>query len=156
VNRLATAVGLTLAALAVVGAWPAVEAALTPLGALTARTTAALLASLGLPVVVQGSVLVHGGGFACAVGLGCTALTPAALLAAAILSQPLAWAARIAGAAAGAVLVAGVNQLRLAGLVWLGVFEPGWFEAAHLFLGPMVLVLACAAFAAAWLGWAAR
>jgi exosortase/archaeosortase family protein len=155
-GRLAAALAAALLALAALGAWPGGELAIAPLEVLTARLTAAMLAPAGLAVVRQGTVLLHPGGFACDVAASCTALVPATLLVAAILSQPLGWPSRLAGAAAGAAVVAGVNQARLVGLVWLGVRAPGWFEPAHAFMGPALLALATAGCGLAWFAAAQR
>jgi exosortase/archaeosortase family protein len=150
-RRLALALGLALAGLLAIETRPAHGAALAPLEVLTARLTEAMLAAAGLPVVRQAQVLVHAGGFACAITAGCTALIPAALLAAAILSQPAPWRARLVGAATGTALVVAVNQVRLVTLVWLGVRAPGLFDAAHAFVWPGLLALATAAYGFAWL-----
>jgi exosortase/archaeosortase family protein len=150
-GRLTAALGLALAGLAAIESQPACGAALAPLRVLTAQLTAALLAAGGLPVVRQAQVLVHAGGFACAITTACTALTPAALLVAAVMSQPRPWRERIAGAATGVGLVVVVNQVRLVTLVWLGVRAPGLFDAAHGFLWPALLALATAACGIAWL-----
>ncbi len=150
-GRLALALGSALAALAAIESQAACGAALAPLRALTAQLTAAMLAAAGLQVVREGQVLVCPGGFACAITTACTALTPAALLVAAILSQPRPWRERLAGAAAGVGLVVVVHQVRLVTLVWLGTCAPGLFDAAHAFLWPALLALATAACGITWL-----
>lgn len=150
-RRLALALGLALAGLVAIETQPAYDAALAPLRVLTAQLTAAMLSAAGLHVVRRAQMLLHADGFACAISTACTALTPAALLVAAVLSQPASWRARVAGATTGVVLVVVVNQVRLATLVWLGVHAPGLFDAVHAFLWPALLALATAAYGIAWL-----
>jgi exosortase/archaeosortase family protein len=155
-RRLAVALGVMLVGLLAVEARAGYGAALAPLGELTAQWAAAMLGAAGLPVVRQSQVLLHADGFACAITASCTALTPAALVVAAILSQPLSWRARLLGAVTGAALVVLVNQVRLVTLVWLGVRAPGLFEAAHWCLWPTLLALVTTAYGIAWLAAADR
>ncbi|MCK7509502.1 MAG: exosortase/archaeosortase family protein [Desulfobacterales bacterium] len=127
-----------------------VTVVLAPLAALTAAMTAHMLAALGLPVVRELTVLTHAGGFACEIDTACTALVPAVLLGAALLASRRSWPARLAGVAAGIAGLVLVNQLRLVSLVWIGVYAPGWFDLAHLWLWPPLLALAAVGHGLAW------
>jgi exosortase/archaeosortase family protein len=154
-RRLGWSLSLALAGLWAIEVWPA-AAATAPIEELTAQLTAAMLAAVGEPVVREAAVLVHGGGFACAITRACTALIPAVLLAAALLSQPLPWRTRLIALLAGTALVVAVNQLRLVSLVWLGVHAPGLFQTGHALVWPAVLVLASAGCWWLWLRAASR
>jgi exosortase/archaeosortase family protein len=154
--RLVWSLGVALAGLWAIELWPAAAAAVAPLEELTAHLTAAMLATVGVPVVREAAVLVHSSGFACAIARACTALIPAVLLAAAVLTQPLPWRTRLIGVCAGTALVVAVNQLRLVSLVWLGVHAPALFQTAHGLVWPAVLTLASAGCWWLWLTAASR
>lgn len=143
---LAVALAGTLAGLWLALRFAPVAALLQPLTVLTTAATAHMLAALGLPVARELNVLVHAGGFACEVDIACTALVPAALLTAALLAWPRPWPARLAAAAGGVVWLVLVNQLRLASLVWVGVYAPAWFDLLHQWLWPALLALAAAGY----------
>ncbi|MBL8326680.1 MAG: exosortase/archaeosortase family protein [Rubrivivax sp.] len=107
------------------------------------------LAVLGTPLVRQGELLRHAGGFVAQVDLSCTALWPAAMGSMALcVAGALRGCAplRLAGLVAGGVgVIALVNQLRLVGVIWVGVHAPAHFEWVHVAAGPMLLVAAGAA-----------
>ena len=58
----------------------------------------------------------------------------------------LRWGTALAGVAC----VVLVNQCRLVGVIWVGVHAPHWFDAAHGWVAPMVLVAATVASFLAW------
>jgi exosortase/archaeosortase family protein len=155
-RRLELALGLGLAGLWAIEAYPAASAALAPLNELTAQLTAAMLAAIGVPVVREAVLLTHDGGFACEITRACTALIPVVLLAAAVLSQPLPWRTRLSGLLVGMLLVIAINQVRLVSLVWLGVQAPALFGAAHVLVWPVLLTLASAGYWWVWLRAASR
>ena len=150
-RRLALSVGLVLIGLWVIQAGATADAVFAPLSVLTAQATAAMLAAIGLPVVRELTVLAHAGGFACEISHACTALTPAALLAAAILPQPVSRRARLIGVTAGTIALILLNQVRLVSLVWLGVHAPAYFDATHGLLWPGFLALATAGYYFGWM-----
>jgi exosortase/archaeosortase family protein len=143
---LAAALAGTLAGLWLTFRFAPLAALLEPLTVLTAAATAQLLAVLGLPVARELNVLVHAGGFACEIDLACTALVPAALLTAALLTWPRPWPARLAAVAGGVVWLELVNQLRLTSLVWVGVHAPAGFDVLHRWVWPALLALAAAGY----------
>lgn len=143
---LAVSLAGALAGLSLVLRLPPAAALLEPLTTLTAAATAHMLAALGLPVARELNVLMHAGGFACEIDIACTALVPAALLTAAILSWRRPWRARLGIAVGGVVWLALVNQVRLVSLVWFGVHAPAWFDVLHQWLWPALLVLASAGY----------
>lgn len=147
---LAALLAATLAGLWLAVQLPPAVALLTPLGTVTAAATAHMLAVFGLPVMRELNVLVHAGGFACEIDIACTALIPAALLSAAILSRSRSWPARLAGAGAGIAALVLVNQLRLVSLVWIGVHAPQWFDVMHAWVWPLLLAFTAGGLFLAW------
>lgn len=153
VRRVVLALGAVLAALWAIELHPGGEALFAPLNLLTAQLTAAMLGAVGVPVAREAAVLTHASGFACSIYQACTAFTPAALLAAAVLSSPLPWPARLTGVAVGTALLIGLNQLRLISVVWIGVHAPQLFDFVHFWLWHAILIAATAGY---WLAWMSR
>lgn len=112
----------------------------------TARLTAGMLNLLGLPVARTATTLHHPGGFACEIDLACTALVPAVLLAMVL----AAGRARLPALALGVLCMAAVNQLRLVGLVWIGVHAPERFDVMHALAGPLLLLVAGLGYLFGW------
>jgi exosortase/archaeosortase family protein len=112
----------------------------------TAQLTAAMLDGFGLPVTRTGTTLMHAGGFACEIDLACTALVPAVLLAGVM----TAGRARFVALVVGALLMLLVNQLRLVGLVWVGVVAPAHFDLAHGLIGPLLFLITGAGYIVLW------
>lgn len=150
-RRLALSLALALVAAWIVYVLPATDAVLAPVNEPTARLTAAMLYAVGLPVLSEGTVISHAGGFASEIGSGCTALIPALLLAAAVLGWPASRRARFIGVVGGTAWMVVLNQVRLVSLVWIGVHDPGFFGIAHDGLWPVLLLLAGVVY---WAGWA--
>ncbi len=122
-----------------------------PFTVLTAQWTAFMLTAIGLPVMREAATLVHVGGFACEIDVACTALIPAALLAASMAVVRATPRAHLMGITIGVLLVVLVNQLRLVSLVWLGIHAPGYFDATHNLLWPALLILTIGGYGFIWL-----
>jgi len=145
---------LTLLALVLLG--PHEPVRWGPLGwldAATAAVTAALARLAGLDVTASRYVIMHAGGFACEVYYRCTGLLPALFVAGAILASPASFRSRWRGALLGAVVMLGLNLLRLVGLLAVAVRFPAVFATAHAVVGETIVVAAVIAF---WLAWARR
>jgi exosortase/archaeosortase family protein len=82
------------------------------------------------------------GRFSMRIVLDCAALDAHALLAAAVLTFPARWRYRIAGAAAGALVVAAVNVARIALLYFVGVRWPSAFPVLHEEVLQIAIILA--------------
>ena len=147
------ALGAALAALWAIELHPGGEALFAPLNLLTAQLTATMLGAVGLPVAREAAVLTHASGFACSIHHACTAFTPVALLAAAVLAFPVAWRARLTGVALGTAFLVALNELRLVSVVWIGVHAPPLFDVVHLWLWHAILIAATAGY---WLAWVKR
>jgi exosortase/archaeosortase family protein len=148
---LAGSLGVVLAGLWVTQIHPQAGGVFATFTVLTAQLTAFMLAAIGLPVMRDAATLVHAGGFACEIDVACTALIPAALLAAVMALLRSTPRAHLMGIISGVLLVVLVNQLRLVSLVWLGVHAPGYFDVAHNLLGPVLLLLTGAGYGFLWL-----
>jgi exosortase/archaeosortase family protein len=98
--------------------------------ALVARASAALLA-LGDPGVRLVDEVLITGRFPLQIVLDCTALDVQALYLAAVLSAPLRWSVKLAGALAGCAALSAINLARIALLYWIGVYAPAHFDLLH-------------------------
>ncbi|MEO5819343.1 MAG: hypothetical protein ABIT71_02470, partial [Vicinamibacteraceae bacterium] len=87
--------------------------------------------------------------------LACSGTDALALCLAAILAYPVAWPARLAGAAGGVVLILGLNTLRIGTLGWLAA-SPAWFDAVHVYVWPGALTLGIAVYVLTWMRLADR
>jgi exosortase/archaeosortase family protein len=87
--------------------------------------------------------------------LACSGSDALALCVGAVLAYPVAWRTRLTGVAAGAVLVVGLNVLRI-GTLGLAAASPQWFTTLHLYAWPAVLTLAIAGYVLAWMRHADR
>jgi len=143
--------GVVLAGLWLIQIHPLASGLFAPFTVLTAQWTAFMLAVTGLPVMREAATLVHAGGFACEIDVACTALIPAALLAASMAVVRATPRAHFTGIMIGALLMVLVNQLRLVSLVWLGVHAPGYFDVAHNLLWPALLILTIGGYGFIWL-----
>jgi exosortase/archaeosortase family protein len=123
---------------------------------LTARMTVALLHLLEVQAVRAGGQIYHAGGFAYEIYYRCTAVLPAALLAALILASTACLRRKLIGVALGVVVLIVVNLMRLVHLFHLGVHHPTLFEAAHDVVWELILVMATIGLWWIWRRWAVR
>jgi exosortase/archaeosortase family protein len=84
------------------------------------------------------------------VTLACSGADALALCLGAVLAYPVRWRMRLAGAATGAVLIVGLNTVRI-GTLGLVAASPAWFNALHIYLWPALLTLAIAGYVFAWM-----
>lgn len=87
--------------------------------------------------------------------LACSGADALALCVAAVLTYPVRWRSRLAGAAGGAALILWLNTLRI-GTLGLAAGSPRWFEALHLYAWPLALTLAIAGYVFGWIHVAER
>ena len=90
-----------------------------------------------------------------AVTLACSGTDALALCLGAILAYPVRWSARLAGVLGGTALILALNSARI-GTLGLAAATPGWFNALHLYIWPVVLTLAIAGYVFAWMRMADR
>jgi exosortase/archaeosortase family protein len=82
--------------------------------------------------------------------LACSGTDALALCFGAVLAYPAAWRTRLAGVAGGAVLIVGLNTIRI-GTLGLVAASPTWFTALHLYVWPAVLTVAIAGYVLGWM-----
>lgn len=121
-----------------------------------ARAVLALIHSMGMEAVREGSALYHPAGFAYEISRGCTGFVPAALLATSIAAYPAAARFRVAGLLLGVPLLLALNIARLVHLFYLGAHQPRWFHVAHTVAWEAVIILAVVGLWLAWAAWADR
>ncbi len=95
----------------------------------------------GVPVASQGASI-RGPGTALILVNECTGIDATILLVCAILVFPAPWRARGIGTALAVGVMMSVNFVRVLTLVYLGNYAPGWLEIGHLYLWPVVVILA--------------
>ena len=106
-----------------------------------AVVTAAVARATGLEAhEIAGAVA--GPGFALEIVDACNGLDAALVFVAGVLALPLPWRRRLGAVAAGVPLLLALNVMRLAGLYWIGLAHPAWIEAAHLYAGQALMILA--------------
>lgn len=89
------------------------------------------------------------------ISLACSGTDVLALCLGAVLAYPVAWRARLVGAAGGATLILGLNTLRI-GTLGQAVASPSWFTPLHLYVWPAALTLAVAGYVFWWMRLADR
>lgn len=89
------------------------------------------------------------------ISLACSGTDVLALCLGAVLAYPVAWRARLVGAAGGATLILGLNTLRI-GTLGQAVASPAWFTVLHLYVWPAALTLAVAGYVFGWMRLADR
>ena len=101
----------------------------------------ALIHLFGGKAAVDGVVLASPEGFAVRVENGCNAINVTILLWSAILVYPAPWIEKLKGLAVGSAALHAINLLRIISLYYLGRYNQGWFEFAHLYLWESLIVV---------------
>jgi len=107
-----------------------------------ANVTASLLGAFDPMVVATGDVIrsAHTG-FAVQILAGCNGVEAMIVLIAAIAAFPAPWKHRVIGAVAGVAAIQALNLVRVASLFYLGQWDRGAFEWAHLYLWQPLIML---------------
>jgi exosortase/archaeosortase family protein len=129
---------------------------LGPWVGLTARMTVALLHLMGVEALRAGGQIHHPGGFAYEIYYRCTAVLPAALLAALTFASTATLARQVIGVALGVSVLIVLNLVRLVHLFLLGVYRPGLFEVTHSVVWELFLIMATLGLWWMWSRWAIR
>jgi exosortase/archaeosortase family protein len=90
-----------------------------------------------------------------AVTLACSGADAVALCLGAVLAYPARWSMRLAGAAGGVAVILALNTLRIGTLMRVAGAS-AWFDALHLYVWPMLLMLAIGGYVLAWMRLADR
>lgn len=80
-------------------------------------------------------------GFAVSIEAGCNGVEATIVLVAAILAFPAPWTRKLFGVAVGIVAVQGLNIVRVISLFYLGQWDIGMFEWAHLYVWQALIML---------------
>lgn len=130
-RRFALALG-ALGALVFVGYRESVLAApLAGVCALTAKAVFAALTLLGVPAILNDTILAHPGGFACEIYFRCSGILPVTCLTVAIGASPGGVRRKVAGIALGVPLLLALNLVRIVHVFVVGVTRPDLFELVH-------------------------
>lgn len=120
----------------------------------------ALASGASLNLLGQGTrtadTVIRSGRFSVNIRRGCDAVEPVWYFTAAILSFPAPLGRKLAGIAAGAVLICFANILRIVSLFLIGAYLPRFFGVAHLEVWPALLILFASSLWIAWLVWTRR
>lgn len=123
-----------------------------PVLEISAAGASAFLNLFGVSTHVEG-VVVRGQDFSVAVRNGCDPLAPIALMVAAMLGFPATLRQRLLGMGVGAVLLFGLNLVRVASLYVTGRFHASWFYSLHQEWWPGIFILVALALWWGWLNW---
>ena len=107
---------------------------------------------VGFPVVINGTNL-GSGGFVVDVSPACSGAVPTMIYLAAVFAYPASLRSKLTGAVIGAVVIHGVNLMRVVTLFLIGLFASEYFHDTHVYVA-QALVVAIAV--ATWLFWAGR
>jgi exosortase family protein XrtM len=99
-------------------------------------------------------VTIQSPAFAIAIRRGCDAIEPTWLLCAAMLAFPSSLYSKLAGVAAGILLLQFLNLIRIVTLYMIGCHYPALFTSAHLEIWPTAFVMAAIMIFISWKGWA--
>ena len=91
--------------------------------------------------------------FAVEIKNNCNAVYEIGLYAAAVWAYPASLYDRLIGTLVGAVVLYAVNFLRILTLLTLGLWQPSWFDATHLYAWQAIFLLVVGA---CWIGWVSR
>ena len=72
---------------------------------------------------------------------GCDGSGVLFLVIAAVLAFPARWPLRALGLLGGALLVYGLNMVRLVGLYFVAAYHGGWFPLLHTYLVPSLVIV---------------
>jgi len=133
------------------------QAVIDPFTAVVARV-AVFLAGL-----FDGDVMAHGriiqsisNGFAVEIAPGCNGVEAVIILAAAILAFPASGREKLVGLGVGIIAIQALNMVRIISLFYIGQWQPGWFEWAHLYVWQALIILDALLAWLIWLRWLGR
>ena len=91
--------------------------------------------------------------FAVDVKNGCNGVEAMLILVAAVLAFPAGWKARLAGVAAGTLVIQALNLVRVVSLFWLGTHRRDVFDLFHAAVWQTVLILVAVGLFVLWTRW---
>ena len=105
-----------------------------PFLSLLATIVGGLMNQLGATVVVSGQVVLVPSVFGIDIASECSGISHLILFCSAVLAYPATLRSRMLGVLLGAVVVSGVNLVRLATILWTGVYAQTYFYFMHTYL----------------------
>jgi exosortase family protein XrtM len=114
-----------------------------------ARLSATVCAGLGLPVSATGTII-HGPGTSLRIVDECTGVDAAILVVSAVWVFPCGLRPKLWGSLLAIGVMMAVNFARILSLIYIGSYHPGWLEAAHLYVWPVVVIIAGVATLLIW------
>ena len=106
------------------------------------RIAHVIITTCGGKGLLQGAVLRDpSSGFAVEMRDGCNAINVTILLWSAVLAFPASWRMKLAGMAAGTLILQAINIVRFISLYYLGQYSMRWFDFAHGYLWESMLIL---------------
>ena len=118
----------------------------------TATWTSKAINLFGGSTTVSGTLLISDN-FVANVVAECTAIGPIILYIGAVVAYPASKRAKLAGVAAGVVVLTAVNLVRIISLFWIGEAYPEYLDVVHLLVWQSVIILLAIIM---WLLWAGR
>lgn len=121
---------------------PVQQALVLPWTEALVRLSAGLITLFDSRVAASGKILQStDNGFAVSIEAGCNGIEAAIVLIAAMLAFPAPWKRRAIGILAGLCAVQALNIVRVISLFYLGQWNAGVFEWAHLYLWQALIML---------------
>ncbi|NMC72750.1 MAG: exosortase H, partial [Geobacteraceae bacterium] len=128
------------------------ESSFVPLTRVTAALSGWCIGLFGMQAAAAGDMITLNG-FRVRIITECTALYPVAVFAAFVLAWPAPWRKRLAGLLAGGAVLTAANLVRIAVVAVVGAAYPRFFEAFHVYLGQVAMLLLVMGLAKVWLRW---
>jgi exosortase/archaeosortase family protein len=150
-TRLAMGLAGAVGVLLVMELAPGLQRLFDPVNLLLAHAVEYLLVRMDMPVMRNGTVLMHPDGFGYRIDYVCSGFRPAALIAVTILVVRVTWVQRIVGILVALAFIEALNVGRLVHLFWLGVHQPEAFFVAHRVVWNVGAVGAGLAYLGIWL-----
>ncbi len=132
--------GLLAVFFAIVAPKPMNDRLVEPFTAGVARAGSAACRLFGEPARTQGTTM-SSPRFAVNIRNGCNGLETVFIFAAAVLAFPAAWPIRLAGLAAGTLLIEVFNLVRIVALFFTGIHFPKLFEESHAVVWQVLVIL---------------
>jgi exosortase H (IPTLxxWG-CTERM-specific) len=131
---------------------PVNDTVVIPYTAFIARVSGVALRLFGESATVTGC-LVASPRFAVTIYNGCNGLITSLIFIAGVLAFPARPAAKLIGVAGGLLAIQIINMVRIVSLFYIGIYLPGLFNDAHVFVWQSLVILGGVAL---WLVWANR
>jgi exosortase/archaeosortase family protein len=106
-----------------------------------AAVAGATYSALGFPISASGA-LILGPGTSLRIVDECTGVDATILVVAAVLVFPARWLPKLAGVLLAISVMMIVNFARILSLIYIGSYHPAWLEAAHLYVWPVIVIIA--------------